>query len=151
MTRAATTQQDDAVDTLKSKEMTATIDKSFPAVKYYTLKNGKKVDAQLTDARQIIVNGEVITPTVKYNKIDEHTAEYDLTAQNDSRSIDANFKFRLSVEGKTVDLQMTDYTNNNTEPQNVIRNFSFVSQSLVSVNNQQKMPNCKHQNCLQIQ
>lgn len=138
MTRAATTQQDDAVDTLKSKEMTAMIDKSFPAVKYYTLKNGKKVDAQLTDARQIIVNGEVITPTVKYNKIDDHTAEYDLTAQNDSRSIDANFKFRLSVEGKTVDLQMTDYTNNNTDPQNVIRNFSFVSQSLVSVNNQQK-------------
>ncbi|QHW36063.1 YSIRK-type signal peptide-containing protein [Staphylococcus ursi] len=138
MTRAAATQQDDAVDTLTSKEMTATIDKSFPAVKYYTLKNGKKVDAQVTDARQIIVNGEVITPTVKYNKIDDHTAEYDLTAQNDSRSIDANFKFRLSVEGQTVDLQMTDYTNNNTDPQNVIRNFGFVSQSLVSVNNQQK-------------
>ncbi|HHU6751064.1 TPA: endo-alpha-N-acetylgalactosaminidase family protein [Staphylococcus pseudintermedius] len=138
MTRAAATQQDDAVDTLTSKEMTATIDKSFPAVKHYTLKNGKKVDAQATDSHQIIVNGELITPTVQYNKIDAHTAEYDLTAQNDSRSIDASFKFRLSIVDNTVDLQMTDYTNNNTDPKNTIRNFGFLNQSLVSVNNHQK-------------
>lgn len=138
MTRAATKQQDDAVDQLSSKDMTATIDKTFPAIKYYTLKNGKKVDAQVIDARQIIVNGEIVTPTVKYKKMDDHTAEYDLTAQNESRSIDANFKFRLSVVDNTVDLQMTDYTNNNKDPKNIIRNFSFVNQSLVSVNNQQK-------------
>lgn len=138
LSRAATTQQDRTTDTLISKDMTTTIDKNFPAVKSYTLKNGKKVDAQVTDARQIIVNGEVITPTVQYNKIDDHTAEYDLTAQNDARSIDANFKFRLSVVNNTVDLQMTDYTNHNKDPKNVIRNFAFINQSLVSVNNQQK-------------
>lgn len=138
ITRAAVEQQDNTVDELSSKDMTATIDKKFPAVKYYTLKNGKKVDAQITDMRQIIVNGEAITPNVKYQKIDDHTAEYDLTAQNESRSIDANFKFRLSVIDNTIDLQMTDYTNHNKDSKNVIRNFSFINQSLVSVNSQQK-------------
>ncbi|ARJ50816.1 endo-alpha-N-acetylgalactosaminidase family protein [Staphylococcus lutrae] len=138
LTRAAVTQESSDIDTLTSEDMIATIDKKFPAVKGYTLKNGKKVPGQVVDARQIIVNNEVITPTVNYQKVDAHTAEYELIAQNEARTVDVTFKIRLSIVNRTVDLEMLDYVNHLTDPNHIIRNFAFVDQSLVSINSQQQ-------------
>ncbi len=129
-------QAEPTVDLLQSNQMTVKIDKNFPAVKQYQLKNGKTVDGQVVDNRQIIVNGEIVTPTVSYKKVNAHTAEYELSALDKAHAIDVHFTFQLSVVDRTIDLKMIDYSNHN--PNEIVRSFGFADQSLVSVNNQQR-------------
>ncbi|QPA24444.1 YSIRK-type signal peptide-containing protein [Mammaliicoccus fleurettii] len=135
-THPQTTHIVSSLDTLQSQQMKVEVDQNFPAIKQYKLKNGKTIPGQVVDSSQIIVNGEIIKPTVSYKKLNDHTAEYILHAKDDNHAINSDFKFQLSVIDRTIDLKMTDYHSNN--PDVIVRSFGFMNQSLVSVNSQQK-------------
>ncbi|MGV3273911.1 endo-alpha-N-acetylgalactosaminidase family protein [Staphylococcus sp. 11261D007BR] len=139
--KAETTQSQPDYDVLKSDEMEATIDKTFPAVKSYQLKNGKTIDGQVVDNRNIILNGTSITPQVSYEKVNDSTARYTLDAKDEENQIDATLKFELSIQDRNVDLKMTDLINHNTDPEQIINIFGFEDQSLVSVNSSQDKAN----------
>lgn len=72
----------DKGDVLKNNKMKVKVDKSFPRVIEYTLKNGKKMDGQVKEIKTIKVNGKSVQPKVKYKKINAHAAQYQLIASN---------------------------------------------------------------------
>ncbi|REH99343.1 endo-alpha-N-acetylgalactosaminidase family protein, partial [Staphylococcus felis] len=141
--KASTEQAQPTYDTLSSDKMDVTIDKLFPAVKKYTLKNGKTVEGQVVDDRSIILNSVQVTPKVSYQKLNQNTAQYIMDVQDTEHNIDATLTFELSVIDNTIDLKMTDLVNHNTDPNQIIKNFAFTNQSLVSVNSSQKDANLK--------
>ncbi|REH79334.1 endo-alpha-N-acetylgalactosaminidase family protein [Staphylococcus felis] len=141
--KASTEQAQPTDDTLSSDKMDVTIDKLFPAVKKYTLKNGKTVEGQVVDDRSIILNSVQVTPKVSYQKLNQNTAQYIMDVQDTEHNIDATLTFELSVIDNTIDLKMTDLVNHNTDPNQIIKNFAFTNQSLVSVNSSQKDANLK--------
>ncbi len=63
-THPQTTHIVSSLDTLQSQQMKVEVDQNFPAIKQYKLKNGKTIPGQVVDSSQIIVNGEIIKPTV---------------------------------------------------------------------------------------
>lgn len=141
--KASTEQAQPTYDTLSSEKIDVTIDKLFPAVKKYTLKNGKTVEGQVVDERSIILNSVQVSPKVSYQKINQNTAQYIMDIQDTEHNIDATLTFELSVIDNTIDLKMADLINHNTDSNQIIKKFAFKNQSLISVNSSQKDANLK--------
>ncbi|MFA9493252.1 endo-alpha-N-acetylgalactosaminidase family protein, partial [Streptococcus sp. E17BB] len=109
------TQVDDSqytYDTIHSAEMAVKIDTAFPRVREYTL-GTDTLPGQVIANNKVKINGIELDPTVNFQKIDDTTVLYTLTARSDANSINATIKLQLKVVGNELHYDVTEITNHN--------------------------------------
>ena len=138
-----------ASETLTSDAMTVTLNRHFPSVLQYEMKDGGAImHGQSEDLRVVEINGHKVTLTdddVDFHKDGDAKATYTLRVKDAANSIDATLTVEIAVEDNTLDLTVTKVRNNLVaegtavkDEEHPIQTISFPNQSLVSVRSTQQ-------------
>lgn len=127
-------------DTLKSNKMKVNVDRDFPRVIDYELKNGTKMDGQKKKIDKVKINGHAIVPKVNYRRLNASSAQYKLNVKDEKNKVDGDFTIEVRVSNNQLSFKVMDYKNNldGKEKDTVIRDFEIPDHSLVSVNSSEK-------------
>ena len=134
-------------ETLKNDTMEVEIDKAFPRVIEYTMlkEDGKVLKGQINKLSQILVNSELITPEVSFNKETDEKATYVLSYNEENTKV-PKFKITIEVtiEDNTLEMHFTEIKSlkeNPTKDGDIVRTIEIPNHSLVSVNSDEKDSN----------
>lgn len=134
-------------ETLTSGTLTVKIDKAFPRVIDYTL-NGKTLKGQPSKLSTIKINTVELTPTVTFEKTNDSTAVYTLTAVDTEHFINAVLTVQVSVENNTLNYEITNIENKNNvvadaeidDVRKMVALIEFPNNAFVSVNSSETNP-----------
>lgn len=133
-------------DTIKSDDLTATIDKVFPRIKEYSYK-GQKFLANQNFTDTLKVNGLEVKPQVSYEKLSENEAKYRLDIKDEENYIDAILDLRMKILENQVHFDIVDIKNNNNikggdvidNPKLLLSTIDFRDNFLASVSSSEEI------------
>lgn len=124
---------------ISSNQMDVRVDKEFPRVVSYTLKNGngagKSFSGQAEKLDKILINNKEVKPSVKA-KISGNKVVYEMTLKDDSDQsniIDAVITAELVVKDNTLEFNITEIIDNE-----IVKTIEIPNHHLISVNSNQK-------------
>jgi endo-alpha-N-acetylgalactosaminidase len=125
-------------DTISSKAMDVAINKHFPTVAQYTMKQleNRVMYGQSKDVRTVSINGtniDLADGDVTLKKDGDSKAIYTLKVANAAKNINAELTVEMKVDANTLDFNVTKITNKAGE-EHPVQTVAFPNHSLVSVN-----------------
>src|SRR5699024_9452782 len=95
--------------------MDVVIDSYFPRIIRYEV-DDKVLDGQETSVNQLEINGKSYTPSVKYDKVSDHEAIYELTVNDEhGEGIIADMTVSLKVDDNKVYVRFEEITQRGEE------------------------------------
>ena len=120
------------VDTLKSDELEVLVSKSFPMVYQYKTSNGGVVQGNPNQSAQIKLNGELYTPQVAYEKVDDATAKYTLKVSE----LNAVITMTLKAEDSNFKLEVTEIKEDGADDKRIFT-FDMPDNIMLSMTNKE--------------
>ncbi|OTA26042.1 serine protease [Alloscardovia macacae] len=136
-------QADVQTETLSTPDMDVAVKTNFPSVYQYTMKklDGRVLYGQTKDVRTVNINGtdvQLADGDVKFTKVSETKATYELTVQNAAKHVDAVVTVDLGVEANKLHLNVTKIENKLGDEQYPVQTLSFPNHSIISMRSSQE-------------
>lgn len=127
-----------ATETLSSEEMAVLVDKNFPRVISYTMKDGKVFQGQPNVLSAIRINNVDVMPTVT-STVSGSKITYTMSAKDVAHHIDCTITADMEVKENTLEFHITDvtYTDESSRTAYPVESIEIPNHSLISVRSSQ--------------